>query len=118
MSPAITAHGKVKEKVYQFNAHGGGLGGRGSNALRGRGRGCNDVYCWVDMDSHDGHVKANTGNMLMLVDQETQNKKRHSASEPSVGSKEDSRDFKKKRALECNTDSVLAEAAAQSRQSQ
>jgi hypothetical protein len=67
------------------------------------------------MDGKDAMAKGTAGGALMLLDQDTLNKKRQSGEDLSSDSK-DSRDSKKKRAQEMNITSTEAEAASQPRQ--
>lgn len=111
-SPDKTAKGKVKNFVYQFNARGGGNMGQGGAAPRNRGRGNGQVYRRVNMDGRTEPVNASSGQALMLLDQETLDKKRHSGDDLSNDSRE-----KKRKAMEDDKQKE-AEAASQPRQNQ
>lgn len=109
--------GIVRNAVYQFNARGGGQGGRGGfgrGFVKGRNGGNNAVYRRVDMNTK-GPANS-SGSQLMLLDQDTLNKKRAMENEVSTSSKEDSRDSKKEKALEETQNVDLAAAAEQPRQ--
>lgn len=112
-SPEKPAAGTVKQTVYQFNAR-----GRGGNDRGGRrtGRGNNIVYCRVVMDNTT-NMNVPKENVLLLQDQDTLNRKRQSEEQESSGLRDDSRDSKKKKAVE-DAAHTPAEDANQPRGSQ
>lgn len=72
-SPEKPILNKVNNFIYQFNARGGGSSGRGGFVQSGRGRNVNRRTEHPDPNT-SGAKKSNDA--LMLVDQETLNKKR------------------------------------------
>lgn len=96
--------GKVQNMVSQFNRGGHGRGyGRG-------GRGSGHMYRTVPMQSQ--------GETLMLLDQDTLNKKRANELEGETERSGDSRDSKKKKASGGETSPILAAAETQPHQDQ
>lgn len=54
-SPDKSSISRVRAAVYQFNARGGDIAGRGAPFQRGRGHGRNTVYRRANMDGNRGN---------------------------------------------------------------